>query len=184
MIPLEITEKVRHLRQFGSFMANLNPEFSIGYSETWVEMKLERGKLLGPKSTVQRKEQFLKAGFDCRGNVSRCSDVVGINRRTFQRWMKDDTEFEARWNEVNESYLDWVVEQANVLIEGEPVKDDDGKIITYKRWPDSTVILATLRSRGKNRGYSERHEIGIEPPITFVHDSEAVAELIAHAKKL
>ena len=147
-------------------------------------MENEFEQLSGSPATIKRKQAFLEAAFQHRGNITKSAAAAGISRRTYYQWCEDDQEFKEAFEDVKESYLDHVVDQLNVLIDGIPIKDDKGNIVDWKRWPDVQAILSTLRSIGKHRGYSERHEVGLEAPIQFVHDSEAVDRLIEDSKRL
>lgn len=140
--------------------------------------------LSGGDATLKRKEAFLKAASMKKGNISASARAAKINRRTYNRWIKDDPEFKAAFEDVMESYLDFVIDRVTSLIEGIPIKDDDGNIIDWKRLPDASTAQFVLRTLGRSRGFSERTELGVESNIQFIHDSEVVAQLIMESKKL
>lgn len=95
---------------------------------------------------VQRdKERLLEKLKECSGIVTFACDKVGLSRQTFYRWCRDDQEFKERVDAINELQID--VAEASLL-----KKIQNG---------DTTAIIFYLKTKGKDRGYSERREISI-----------------------
>ena len=95
---------------------------------------------------VQRdKERLLISLKDCSGIVTFACEKVKLSRQTFYRWDRDDAEFKERVDAINELQID--VAEASLL-----KKIQKG---------DTTAIIFYLKTKGKDRGYSERREISI-----------------------
>ena len=63
---------------------------------------------------AKRQKIWIENYEKCSCNASKTAKIVGINRRTFQRWMKDDEEFRNQIWELEEQLID-DVEQRVVL---------------------------------------------------------------------
>lgn len=95
---------------------------------------------------VQRdKERLLISLKDCSGIVTFACEKVRLSRQTFYRWYREDAEFKERVDAINELQID--VAEASLL-----KKIQKG---------DTTAIIFYLKTKGKDRGYSERREISI-----------------------
>jgi hypothetical protein len=90
-----------------------------------------------------KKEQFLEALEKSMGIVSQATKKIGVNRTTPYRWMKEDSEFKDKVEEIQNVVLDFAETKLYNLI-------DAGN-------PSATIFL--LKTKGKNRGYIERQEI-------------------------
>ena len=75
------------------------------------------------------------------GNVSESCSIAGISRQIFYNWMDKDPEFAEAVEEVNEANVDFV---ESALLQ----KINDG---------DTTTIIFYLKTKGKSRGYVEKH---------------------------
>lgn len=91
------------------------------------------------------KERLLVSLKECSGIVTFACEKVGLSRQTFYRWCRDDQEFKERVDAINELQID--VAEASLL-----KKIQNG---------DTTAIIFYLKTKGKDRGYSERREISI-----------------------
>lgn len=80
---------------------------------------------------------------DCSGIVTFACEKVGLSRQTYYRWYKEDPDFKERADAINELQID--VAEASLL-----KKIQKG---------DTTAIIFYLKTKGKNRGYTERREI-------------------------
>ena len=141
------------------------------------------GNLTGNTSTVRRKKAFLKVAALNRGNITKSIIAANVGRRTFYNWIDQDPEFAAQFDDVLESLLDFVMDQALALISGIPELDEKGKLLRYKLKPDPNMIQFYLRTRGRSRGFTEHSELGVAAHIPFIHDSVAVSHLIQDVKK-
>lgn len=95
---------------------------------------------------VQRdKDRLLISLKDCSGIVTFACEKVRLSRQTFYRWYREDAEFKERVDAINELQID--VAEASLL-----KKIQKG---------DTTAIIFYLKTKGKDRGYSERREISI-----------------------
>ena len=91
------------------------------------------------------KERLLISLKDCSGIVTFACEKVRLSRQTFYRWYREDAEFKERVDAINELQID--VAEASLL-----KKIQKG---------DTTAIIFYLKTKGKDRGYSERREISI-----------------------
>ena len=91
------------------------------------------------------KDRLLESLKECSGIVTFACEKVGLSRQTFYRWCRDDPEFKERVDAINELQID--VAEASLL-----KKIQKG---------DTTAIIFYLKTKGKDRGYSERREISI-----------------------
>lgn len=92
-------------------------------------------------SNKQIASTFAKKG--C--NVSATCTALGIDRATFYKWRKEDSELDAMLNDESESLIDFT----------------ESKLVEKIGEGDLTAIIFMLKTRGKNRGYIERVENNI-----------------------
>lgn len=97
------------------------------------------------------------------GIVTDAVRKVGIARSTFYEWLKNDPEFKASVDDIQEVALDFVESKLFERINGvevlKGVDKETGEEITYALPPDVHAIGIYLRTKGKKRGYVERQEI-------------------------
>ena len=93
--------------------------------------------------TAQHKKAMLKALEKSLGVVTSACRNVGIGRTTFYQWLKDDKEFAALVEDIENVAIDFAESQLHKQIA-------DGN-------PSSTIFF--LKTKGKKRGYIERTEV-------------------------
>lgn len=91
----------------------------------------------------QDKELMLASLKDSSGIVTYACEKAGFSRQTYYRWCKEDPEFKARADDIGELQID--VAEASLL-----KKIQNG---------DTAAIIFYLKTKGKDRGYSERREV-------------------------
>ena len=105
-----------------------------------------------------RKKDLLDALERSLGIVSTACEKVGVDRKTHYNWLKDDPEYKAAVDQIQESVIDFAESHLYKLIkEGNPAAN-----IFY------------LKTKGKNRGYIERQEIEVserKPLSWFENDA-------------
>lgn len=109
------------------------------------------------------KKQAIDALEEKRGIVTDACSSIGLARSTFYLWCKDDSEFKAAVDDIQEVALDYVESKLFEKISGVQVKkgeDDDGEDIVYDLPPSDTAIIFYLKTKGKKRGYIEKSELG------------------------
>lgn len=89
-------------------------------------------------STRTKKKQMIKAMYASYGNISQSCRVVGINRSTHYRWLKNDNEYSIAIDEANERRLD---ESEAILM----------KLISKG---NTKAIIFYLTTKGSHRGYN------------------------------
>lgn len=94
----------------------------------------------------QLKKALIEALKKSLGIVSEAVDIVGVNRTTYYKWLKEDQEFKTQVEQIDEYAIDFVESQLYKNIK-------EGK---------EASILFYLKTKAKKRGYIERTEIGME----------------------
>ena len=108
------------------------------------------------RTTLDKKELFLKALESNLGNITQACKSANIGRQTYYDWINDDVEFEEQCKNVEESLLDLAEHR---LLE---------KIDKY----DTTSIIFFLKTKGKKRGYVEKQEFELQKPISEINFDE------------
>jgi hypothetical protein len=113
---------------------------------------------------VDTKQALLEALEETKGIVTDAIRKVGkIARSTFYEWLKDDAEFKAKVDEIQDVALDFVegklFEKINGVQVRKSVDSETGEDIVYDLPPSDVAITFYLKTKGKRRGYVERQEI-------------------------
>ena len=98
-----------------------------------------------------KKENFLKALKANSGNIAESCRSINISRQTYYRWKQDKTFAEACMN-VEEGLLDFAESQLQELIKAK----------------NPVAIFFYLKTKGKSRGYDERHQLELTKPFDKV----------------
>lgn len=114
------------------------------------------------------KDTLLESLKECSGIVTFACEKVGLSRQTFYRWCRDDAEFKERVDAINELQID--VAEASLL-----KKIQKG---------DTTAIIFYLKTKGKNRGYSERREIVTPNGVQVTKRDFDISKLSEEERKL
>lgn len=85
----------------------------------------------------QIRASFLKAIVEHKGNISAACKAAGCSRSAYQRYMKDDIDFQNQINDLIEAGIDYVEDKLLKAI-------DEGNI---------TAIIYYLNNKGRARGY-------------------------------
>ena len=96
-------------------------------------------------SKFDKKTQLIENLRICKGIVANACEVVGVSRGTFYNWCKEDEDFKAQVDEINEATLDFV----------------ESKLLENIKKGEVTSIIFYLKTKGRNRGYQEKTEIDI-----------------------
>ena len=95
--------------------------------------------------TVIKKDKFIQAMAESYGNISDACKFVEINRSTYYDWMEKDADFKEKISNVVEESIDFV----------------ESQLISNIKKGDTTSIIFFLKTRAKNRGYTEKQEIQV-----------------------
>lgn len=106
--------------------------------------------------TEKRKKVFLEYYEKNAGNISQTCKKVQISRQCFYDWKKDDKEFRAAAEDIEESLLDFTESKAMQKI-------SEG---------DTTMIIFMLKTKGKKRGYVEKQEMELSGSIQITLPAE------------
>ena len=79
------------------------------------------------------------------GNVTKACEAVGITRKYFYQYAKDDPEFKETIEEIQESSIDVV----------------EGELFKQIKNGSTTATIFFLKTRGQKRGYIERQQIDV-----------------------
>ncbi len=90
-----------------------------------------------------KKEQFLEALEKSMGIMSQAAKKIGVDRTTPYKWMREDDDYNDRVKELLNVSLDFV----------------EGKLFEAIQDGNITAIIFYLKTKGKVRGYVERHEL-------------------------
>jgi hypothetical protein len=89
------------------------------------------------------KKQMIEAMEKTLGIVTSAAKMVGINRSTHYIWMDKDEDYRDKINSISDLALDFVESQLFKSIENH----------------SDTATIFYLKTKGKKRGYIERHEL-------------------------
>lgn len=117
-----------------------------------------------------KKKTLLEALESANGIVSSACKSIQMPRSTFYNWLKEDEEFKAAVEEIQEVAIDYVESKLFEKIEGVWQKmgtTNDGEPVVYKTPPSDTAIIFYLKTKAKKRGYIEKQEIKHSGEIAF-----------------
>lgn len=114
--------------------------------------------------TEQHKKAILDALEKSLGVVTTACKSVGIGRTSFYDWMKEDSEFKKKVEDINDIALDFAESSLHKQIK-------DG---------NTTATIFYLKTKGKRRGYVERQEIENtgEPQIVIQPMSQIAMDVL------
>jgi len=96
-----------------------------------------------------KKKAMLEALRSSLGIVTRAADLVGIDRRTHYRWMREDEQYKADVDDLQDVALDFAESRLHKLM-------DDG---------NAASIIFYLKTKGRHRGYVEKQEVVTKQPM-------------------
>lgn len=114
--------------------------------------------------TEDNKEAVLKALKKHKGLISYACEEGNIARRTYYDWLADDPAFKEATKDIQERALDAVEKSAH-------------RIMLDKKNPNPTMIIFYLKTKGRSRGFIEKHEVEHN-----VQNIEEVRKLISKIK--
>lgn len=95
------------------------------------------------KRVEDKKALFLKAFTQSRGIIAPACRAVSMTRQLYYKWLEDDPAFAETVEAIRQEQIDTV---ESALLN----KIEDG---------DTTAVIFYLKTKGKERGYSERTEL-------------------------
>ena len=97
------------------------------------------------------KKAMIEALVKSLGVVTTAAKIANIDRGTHYNWLKEDSEYKAAVESIEDIAIDFAESKLHKRIE-------DG---------DTTATIFFLKTKGKKRGYVERteHSVEIERPI-------------------
>jgi hypothetical protein len=119
----------------------------------------------GPE-TVKKKMRFLKAYDSTLGNIKMSCQKANISRNTFYGWKENDEDFEMALTEVDQGRVDFV----------------ETKMMQVINKGDSSMIRFFLRTKAKDRGYTEDVVQQSRDVLSGLSDAQVMA-LITQAGK-
>lgn len=105
-----------------------------------------------------RKEAMLQALRKTLGIVSTAARLAEIDRTTHYLWMKEDPDYAKAVRELDDYVIDY----------------GEGKLFGLMEADNPQAILFFMKTRGKNRGYTERTEIEVteRKPLSWITKKE------------
>ena len=97
-----------------------------------------------------KKESFRSAIEKSLGIVTTACKIVGCARSTFYKYYKDDQDFKASVDELENLTLDFVESKLHKQIEND----------------NTTATIFYLKTKGKKRGYIERKEVEMTAEVS------------------
>jgi len=112
-------------------------------------------------STV--KKAMIEALEKSLGIVTTAAKSVGIDRTTHYNWLKEDEDYKAAVEGIDDMAIDFAESQLNQLMMGakHQVVTNKGEIVEIKDAPNPSSIIFFLKTKGKKRGYVERQEVEV-----------------------
>jgi hypothetical protein len=94
-------------------------------------------------------------------NITSSCEALGIDRKTFYNWRNKNAKLDEALKDAEDSILDFA----------------ESKLIEHINDGDTTCLIFMLKTKGKNRGYVERHE-------QEIGGSDAFLEVMKEASKI
>lgn len=115
------------------------------------------------KGNTIKKGAMIKALQKTLGIVSEACEKVKISRKTHYEWLKKDSEYKEKVDDIDEASIDFVegklFQKINGIRIGKYIK---GKLQIYEVPPSDTAIIFFLKTKAKKRGYIEKVEQIVE----------------------
>lgn len=98
---------------------------------------------MAKKKITKKMNDFLKV-YEKKGlNISSACKAVKISRWTYYEWRKNNSEFDSACLETEEGFKDWAT----------------STLVAKMQEGDNTAIIFYHKTKMKDRGFIERHEI-------------------------
>jgi hypothetical protein len=95
----------------------------------------------------------------CKGIVSHAIELVGLHRSTHYDWLKNDPEYKAEVDAIDDFAIDFVESKLFELISGVKCSKVSGdEVVVYETPPCKTSCIFYLKTKGKKRGYTEHEQ--------------------------
>jgi len=117
--------------------------------------------------TTPKKELMIETLQKCLGIVTTACLKVGLNRSTHYGWLKEDPDYKARVDEVDDLVIDFAESQLHKSIQN----------------GSDTATIFFLKTKGKRRGYVERSETIQTNINTDIEVSDAEKEAVMNKLK-
>jgi len=106
--------------------------------------------------TDKKKKELIAALQQNLGIVTDACKQVNITRDTYYRWLKEDEEFKKKVDELEDIALDFA----------------ESMLLKKIKEGDTTAIIFYMKTKGKKRGYIEKHEVdsNVAGTLTIVRE--------------
>ena len=103
-----------------------------------------------------KKKLMIEALRKSLGIVTDACKEVGIDRTLYYRWLKEDEEFRRKVEELEDIALDFA----------------ESMLLKKIKEGDTTAIIFYMKTKGKKRGYIEKHEVdsNVAGTLTIVRE--------------
>jgi hypothetical protein len=116
-------------------------------------------KEIQDKEREAKKARVIEVLREFDGVIKYACHEAKISRSTFYNWKETDPEFKAQVDEIAEEATDEMEYTFLQKCRGVKAVDQDG--IVYKVPPDTTALIFYLKTKGKDRGYTEKQTFDI-----------------------
>ena len=110
-----------------------------------------------PKSEYKKPpvETLQEALRQTNGNLTNTAKLLGVDRTTLWQWAKKDPDFAQAIDESRKKLLDSCITTAQILAQGVPILDDNGKFIGWQERPDPQMLRYFIATLGREEGFGE-----------------------------
>ena len=118
--------------------------------------KNKQGKKKDTRSIAEKKARLLEALEKSLGVITDACKMADLNRDTFYRYLREDEDFKAKYEDISNVALDFV----------------ESKMYELIRQGDKACIIFYMKCKGKKRGYVEKEEKQVSnvPQIIIQND--------------
>lgn len=167
VMPIEVGHETTHEEE--SPIEARNGATSPAHNETLVR---RQGQIPTDEERAQIQAVFLETFAKC-ANVTDASSAAGVHRSTIYRWLADDEDFAAGWDEAEQAANDVLIREAwrrgvegytePVVSLGKLVVLNDGTPLTVRKYSD-TLLLTLMRARMSQ--FREKSQLEVNASIT------------------
>lgn len=103
-------------------------------------------------------EQFREAMLKCGGSITDVAKTFGTDRSTCYGWIRTDPAFKSARDDERGALLDRCLVSARVLALGVPERDENGKVVGWKHYPDGNMLRYLISILGRKEGLGADEE--------------------------
>lgn len=111
------------------------------------------------KRLTKKQSKFIEIFESSLGIISNACKKANVSRRTYYNWMRDSKAFSEACEEIKDVTLDFV----------------EHSLLKNIKKGDTTAIIFYLKTKGRDRGFVEKHEVDmtINPFLELMQEATA-----------